>query len=496
MSYMSSEGWRLRLVLACALGILGGCASVPPAPANAQNRPPDESNEHEGWLYKSLTGQQTPAKPPATTTPGAANPTAAAPAGAASGVTPASYNATATPDGSAPLVPGPASPWSSRVGAPPSAMDPNVGALQNAAAGPPPTIPSELPAPPPGAVSIADAKKEDEKKQGFEWSDLAPENVYKNIKASIGYGPDEKISRTAMQEGQALFRDKKYKEAGAKFAMAADRWPDTPLEEDALFLQGESEFFSDQYPKAHDTYGGLLKKYTNTRHLDVVVRREFAMGIYWEQLYDANPTWPTTPNMTDNSRPMFDSFGYAIQAYERVRMHDPTGPLAAVSLLALGNAYFRHGQYENAAYNYDLLMKEYPSSEHQLRAHLLGLQAKMRVYQGTLYPGIPLNEAEKITNQTITQFGDKLGPERERVLRARAQILEEKANREFVLAEYYEKHKYYGAARLYYQTAIKKYPGTEKAKEARARMEKIRNEPDCPPSYFQWITGMFGAKKE
>ncbi len=165
-------------------------------------------------------------------------------------------------------------------------------------------------------------------------------------------------------------------------------------------------------------------------------------------------------------------------------------------MLALGNAYFRHGQYENAAYNYDLLMKEYPNSEHQLRAHLLGLQAKMRVYQGTLYPSIPLNEAKKIADQTLTQFGDKLGPERERVLRARAQIIEEKANREFVLAEYYEKHKYYGAARMYYQGAIKEYPGTEKAKEAQARLEKIRNEPDVPPNYFKWLTGMFESKKE
>ena len=69
-------------------------------------------------------------------------------------------------------------------------------------------------------------------------SDLAPENIYKNVKKAAGYGPDEKIARAAMQEGKALFRDKKYKEAAAKFATAADRWPDSPLEEDALFLQG------------------------------------------------------------------------------------------------------------------------------------------------------------------------------------------------------------------------------------------------------------------
>ena len=500
---MATEGRRLRLVAACALLTVGGCASVPPPPPGVQTPPQAEGNEHEGWLFKSLTGQ--PDKAPANPAPAGANqplaagapPMAAgAPVAAAAGVTRTSYDAPVSPDGAGPLIPGPASPGSSRMGAPPSAADPALGMAPNAPPGPPPAIPSELPTPPPGSVSVADAKKEDEKKNGFEWSDLAPDNIYKNIKAAVGYGPDEKIARAAMLEGRALFSDKKYKEAGIKFAAAADRWPDTPLEEDALFMEGESEFFSDQYPKAHDTYGGLLKKYTNTRHLNVVVRREFAMGIYWEQLYDANPSWPTTPNLTDGSKPMFDTFGYAIQAYERVRLNDPTGPLAPLSLLVLGNAYFRHGQYENAAYNYDLLMKEYANSEHQLRRHLLGLQAKMRIYQGTMYPSVPLNQAKTIADETLKQFGSKLGPERERVLRARGQIIEEKANRDFQLGQYYENHKYYAAARMYYQHAVKEYPDTEKGKEARQRLEQIRNEPDVPPSYFKWITGVFQAKKD
>ncbi len=68
------------------------------------------------------------------------------------------------------------------------------------------------------------------------------------------------------------------------------------------------------------------------------------------------------PNVTDKSKPLFDTFGYAIQAYERIRLNDPRGPLADASLMALGNAYFRHGHYEEAAYNYDLLRKEYPNS--------------------------------------------------------------------------------------------------------------------------------------
>jgi len=170
--------------------------------------------------------------------------------------------------------------------------------FEKSIAGPPPSVPAELPPPPSDAVSINKAKTEAETKKGFELSDLAPENVYKNIKKAAGYGPDEKIARTTMQEGKALFDAKKYKEAAAKFATVADRWPDSPLEEDALFLQGESEFFADLYPKAHDTYGGLLKKYSNTRHLDTVAKREFAIGQYWERVYTARPTWPTTPNVT------------------------------------------------------------------------------------------------------------------------------------------------------------------------------------------------------
>ena len=182
------------------------------------------------------------------------------------------------------MIPGPSSTTRWRGG---NAAGPASGVIPVSAetsAGPPPTIPPELP-PPSGGVSIKDVKPEEEKKKGFELSDLAPENVWKNMKKATGYGPDEKIARAAMQEGQTLFREKKYTEAAAKFATTADRWPDSPLEEDALFLKGESEFFADQYSKAHDTYGGLLKKYVNTRHLDTVAAREFAIGRYWEQVF-------------------------------------------------------------------------------------------------------------------------------------------------------------------------------------------------------------------
>jgi len=344
--------------------------------------------------------------------------------------------------------------------------------------------------PPPGSAAAPQSDED----SGFEWSDLSPENVVKNAKKAVGLGPNEGLARTRFEEGKGLFEQKEYSEAAKKFKSAAGRWPDSVLEEDALFLQGEGYFFSDQYPKAQDTYENLLKKYDNSRHLDTVGKRLFSIGRYWEQLHQAHPHWPVTPNLTDKERPWFDTFGNALKAYETVRMKDPTGPLADDSIMATANAYFGKGRYEDASYYYDLLRKEYPRSEHQLQAHVLGLQSKLRVYQGELYDGTPLSEADEIAEQTLTQFPGQLGSEQIRVAQTRDRIVEQKAERDWAIAQYYDRKKQYGHARLYYQYIINDYPLTQTAHKARARLDQIRNEPDRPPNRFKWLTDVFEPK--
>jgi outer membrane protein assembly factor BamD (BamD/ComL family) len=342
-----------------------------------------------------------------------------------------------------------------------------------------------------GGTSIYDVPKKEEKKKGFEWSDLAPENVVKSVKKAAGYGPDEKIARKNLEEGEALFRQKKYAEAIDKFKAAAARWPDSTLEEDAQFLLGESYFFTDHYPKASDTYADLLKKHDNTRYLDTVMAREFAIGRYWEQVHGKDPQWPITPNVTDKTRPKFDTFGYAIKAYETIRQHDPNGPLADDSVMATANAYFVIGHYEQAAYHYDLLRKEYATSEFQPQAHVLGLQAKLRMYQGKDYDGVPLKEAEEIAEQALKQFDRQLGAEKDRVQQTAKEIVEKKAEREWNMGQYYEKKKYFGAARFYYDGLLREYPTTQHAELARARLDQIRDKPDVPPNHFKFLTSLF-----
>lgn len=374
-------------------------------------------------------------------------------------------------------------------------------APSTAAAGPPDThdsrvIPASATEPiaasRPGPAATANSEEEDD---GFELADLAPENVWKNIRQATGFGPDEGVARQLFEQGKALYGQKKYSPAAGKFSAAAGRWPDSVLEEDALFMLGQCYFFADRYPQAQDAYNNLLKKYDNSRHLDTVAKQLFAIGQYWERMDEKDQHWPITPNLTEKEQPWFDTFGNAIKCYETIRMKDPTGPLADDAIMAMGSAYFREGRYEEAAYHYDTLINEFSNSEHQAQAHTLAVQSKLRVYQGSRYDGTPLDQADKLANQALTQFPGELGQQRQRVLETREQITEQKARREWDRAQYYDKNRHYGAARIHYRALIEEHPLSQAARGARLRLEEIRDLPDSPPNRFRWLTDVFEPKQ-
>ena len=187
-------------------------------------------------------------------------------------------------------------------------------------------------------------------------------------------------------EGEALFREKKYAEAAPKFHTASWRWPDSTLEEDALFLEGECYFFDDQYGKAQDAYDNLLKKHGNTRYLDTVMWRLFAIGRYWEQLDDG-----PAPLAGDAQFQRQDAAAGSIPGAT------PSAPTRR-SICTIPAARWptprkwrsptctsAPAATRTPPFHYDIIRKDYPKSKYQMQAHILGLQSKMRMYQGPLY---------------------------------------------------------------------------------------------------------------
>ncbi len=427
---MSGLRWIARLALGLVVAVTVGC-QVPSVPDHVRSNPYFQHTEEEegGWLFDRLMGRQEARRQPA------------------SGVRQASAEEPIYPT-QAPL-------------------------REN--------------------ITQALAASEKPEKEGFQLSDLAPERLFGKAKEIAGFGPDEDLARQLFDEGQELYREKKYAQAVEKFKSAAFRWPDSPLEEDALFYRAESLYFAQQYAAARDAFDELMKKYENSRYLDRAVRRQFAIGRYWEQAHRASPTWPIVPNVTDDRRPAFDTWGHAIKAYESVRMNDPTGPLADDAIMATANAYFVQKRYEDAAYHYDLVRKEYPRSEHQYDAHRLGMKAKQLMYQGPMYDGTPLEEAAEVADQTLRQFRGELGPDRRRIIEEKNRIVAQQAEREWAMGQYYEKKGYNAAARFYYQSLVDNasFARTGYVEKARERLAAIQGKPDRPPDYFQWLDRLF-----
>lgn len=319
---------------------------------------------------------------------------------------------------------------------------------------------------------------------------LSSKELKKQYKSLTGRAPDENVARTAYNEGDALFREGKYAEAAEKFAVAVDRWPDSLLEEDALYMLGESYFFADRYGKARNTFDQLLQKYENSRHLDRVTTRQFAIGRFWDET--GRDHYLMAPNFTDKTRPWFDTHGNGLKVYENIRLTDPTGPLADDAVMAQGTAYFLDERYEDAAFQYEILRKDYPQSDHQKQAHLLGLQSYLNSYQGPQYDPTALKKAETLVDSTLRNLGHQLAEERPRLQQAKEAIRAQQAEREYDLGEYYFRLGYNRAAQQHYANVLRDFPDTKFADLARQRMEKTETLPPEPPDYFPWLTKWLG----
>jgi outer membrane protein assembly factor BamD (BamD/ComL family) len=325
--------------------------------------------------------------------------------------------------------------------------------------------------------------------EDFGWNALKGETINRRFKKLVGRGPSESVAKQAFAEADDLFRQKKYTKALKQYRKVIDRWPDSALEEDAMWQSAECMFFTDQYPKAEDEYDGLVKKYPNTRYLDRIAQRQFVIAQYWLALDEKRRLPLLVPNVLDRSRPLFDTRGRALKAYEHVRLNDPRGPLADDSLMAEANAHFLSREWLDADYFYSLLRTEYPDSEFLMPAHLFALQAKMKAYQGPAYEGGMLDEAEILADQILVQFPDQLSTDEEqRVVRSRAEIAAQQALRHWKRAEFYKKGNHYTSARIYYALIARDYPKTMLAQQSRDRLEELAGLDDVSDDPFPALT--------
>lgn len=291
--------------------------------------------------------------------------------------------------------------------------------------------------------------------------DLLPTDLAEAAARAVGLGTNRRAAQRLYAEAESQYAQANqmrltdpngdwrgaFAEASGMFSAAANKWPDSALQQDALFFAGEGMFFADDFPAANQSYEELLKLYPNTKYIDLVQARRFSIAEYWVKYQNADPESFFAVNVTDASRPWRDSFGNAVRIFNQIPIDDPTGKLADDAILAAGNALFNDGRYLAADRQYDDLRKTFPSSEHQFLAHFMGVKTKLLSYLGPEYDGTSLDDAEALVKQIRRQFPQEAAQNREALDRAHREIRYRQAEREWVTAKFYDRRKAYSTLR-------------------------------------------------
>lgn len=340
-----------------------------------------------------------------------------------------------------------------------------------------------------------------EENKGLSWSDFSFDNLGKTSKKLTGRGPNKELARERYREADDLFRQATsappsrkadiFAMAAPKFMAAADRWPESQLAMDALYMAGECHFFADNYPQANLCYEKLVKAFPNNRYLDAVDKRRFAIAKYWLELNHQSPEPFYYVNWTNKSRPWRDVKGHGLRVYDKIRIDDPTGKLADDATLAIANEHFGSGKFYKADEYYTDLRQAYPTSEHQFLAHFLGVKSKLNSYEGAAYGGTALDEAEKLIKQTRRQFPQEAEKEREYLDKAAAEVRLDKAEQLMHLARFYDNRAEYRAAEHYYARVLKDYRDTPLGAQAETRVAQISGLPAKPEQQLPWLVAMF-----
>ncbi len=337
-------------------------------------------------------------------------------------------------------------------------------------------------------------------------SDLGPGRIGTTFKSRFGGRQNQSRGEQNFQQGQALYDEaialwksdrnsaeaqQLFRSAAGKFEVAARSWKNSALEQDALFMQGESSFFANDYVLANRAWEILLSRYSGTPQLDLVEARRFEIAQYWLAMKRQGAGIA----LNNSARPMTGLEKEARRILHRIRLDDPTGKLADDATFALANAFMEARRWSDAADAYEDLRRTYPGSRHQYLAHKFELQARLAAYRGADYDGTDLKKADQVLRTMLQQFPEESRDDEAFLAEHGGQVRHLLAERDWTMGKYYENRGENRAARHYYAQVSKNYDDTEFAGDANERIASLGGLPPVPAQRAKWLADLFPVKE-
>ena len=236
---------------------------------------------------------------------------------------------------------------------------------------------------------------------------------------------------------------------------AVARYPTSPEAVEAWLVVVDSYMKEGEPLKAYEECEKLLAAHPRTKYRSAIIKREFTIGAG-----------------ICRERARRGLFGLAgaqagIEILKKVIERAPFGPLADDAVFAIGEAYFRGGDYAAARDQFDHLIRNYPRSELAVRARVRRAYCNARLVEGAPYDLTPVLEAKKDLEVLSRVSGDAT------LRRQAAEMRDVLARSDYEAGLFYFRQGNVEAGMRYMRAVRARYPKSEYAERARRIIELV-----------------------
>jgi outer membrane protein assembly factor BamD (BamD/ComL family) len=326
--------------------------------------------------------------------------------------------------------------------------------------------------------------------------------------------PMDAKSRQNLDDAQRLFQEKKYADAQKLYHQItlgdeANWWdvaglfeseststkrkkmPKSVLEE-ALFYEAECQRLQKNYRDAEITYTKLLVNIPHSQYTQRSCKGLYEIADHWliptkqqmteyhEQL--KGKRWfvmPASYMHFSNDMPALDAEGHAVNILNTIRLHDINGPMGEKALFSLGTINFFRAEYKEADFYFGQLYKHYPNSENAAQAVKQSVICKQLMTGGTVYDLRTVEESKKLLMTAQSAYPEFGKDENPKWIENQLQSMTfQQADRDFKIAEFYQRTGHPASAYFYYELVCRRYPGTKMATDALQRKNELKGKVD------------------
>jgi len=264
------------------------------------------------------------------------------------------------------------------------------------------------------------------------------------------------------KQAAKYFNEKDYKNAYKSFKKMLASYPDAKEAADAQYYLGATLEKLNKPYAAYLEYKKVIDSYPNSKRINDVVKKEYSIGEYF--LNRPRKKWLGVS--------MYDFVEHpSIEIFRNIVDKSPYSPYAPKAQYKLGFLFLQLARYDEAKDAFQKIIDNYPETKWAYPAKYQLAIAASKLFAGADYDSTALKEATDRLKEFI-----KNHPDADITPQAKEQFKELKnkeAEKNFGIAQFYEKQKKYKAAAIYYKMVIDNYPDSKYASNAEDKLKEI-----------------------